>query len=141
MTIYDDKSTSTTKALTTRASTTRASGEEQPNNSTLYVGKAFNDLSKVELDKTSAATEQVESQILEYHPQILGTRRQKSKKDVSHPLPPFLLSLLLFIHSSIQRREAASTSKIMFESQQKTKARIAVVKLSNLLHSQQTSRL
>lgn len=34
--------------------------------------KDFNDLSKVELEKTSAATDRVETQILEYHPQILG---------------------------------------------------------------------
>ncbi|EED19491.1 conserved hypothetical protein [Talaromyces stipitatus ATCC 10500] len=34
--------------------------------------KEFNELSKAELEKTSAATDRVETQILEYHPQILG---------------------------------------------------------------------
>lgn len=61
--------------------------------------KEFNDLSKVELEKTSAATDRVESQILEYHPQILGAIKdilmlvgqhyehsQKSNEEISRNL-------------------------------------------------------
>ncbi|KAF3405596.1 hypothetical protein DPV78_002832 [Talaromyces pinophilus] len=56
-----------TKTLFTKISESYDKMEEMHNEI-----KEFNDLSKVELEKTSAATDRVESQILEYHPQILG---------------------------------------------------------------------
>jgi uncharacterized protein (DUF433 family) len=56
-----------TKTLFTKISESYDKMEEMHNEI-----KEFNDLSKVELEKTSAATDRVENQILEYHPQILG---------------------------------------------------------------------
>lgn len=56
-----------TKTLFTKISESYDKMEEMHNEI-----KDFNDISKAELEKTSAATDRVESQILEYHPQILG---------------------------------------------------------------------
>ncbi|EEA27089.1 hypothetical protein TMatcc_004636 [Talaromyces marneffei ATCC 18224] len=56
-----------TKTLFTKISESYDKMEEMHNEI-----KEFNELSKAELEKTSAATDRVEGQILEYHPQILG---------------------------------------------------------------------
>ncbi|OKL62970.1 hypothetical protein UA08_01560 [Talaromyces atroroseus] len=56
-----------TKTLFTKISESYGKMEEMHNEI-----KEFNELSKAELEKTSSATDRVETQILEYHPQILG---------------------------------------------------------------------
>lgn len=56
-----------TKTLFTKISESYNKVEEMHNEI-----KEFNELSKAELEKTSSATDRVETQILEYHPQILG---------------------------------------------------------------------
>jgi hypothetical protein len=56
-----------TKTLFTKVSESYSKMEEMHNEM-----KDFNELSKAELEKTSSATDRVEGQILEYHPQILG---------------------------------------------------------------------